>query len=51
MTSTEEVACFGEDHYEAYLKVLLSTGFNLPDKIILVSIESKIRQCYYFIIS
>ena len=35
--STGEVACFGEDHYEAYLKAL-STGFNLSNKTVLVSI-------------
>ena len=38
MTSTGEVACFGEDRYEAYLKALLSTGFNLPNKTVLLSI-------------
>lgn len=31
MMSTGEVACFGENHYEAYLKGLLSTGFRLPN--------------------
>lgn len=46
MTSTGEVACFGEDRYEAYLKALLSTGFNLPDKTVLVSIgRAKVRPC------
>ena len=46
MTSTGEVACFGEDHYEAYLKALLSTGFNLPDKTVLLSIgRAKVRAC------
>ena len=44
MTSTGEVACFGEDRYEAYLKALLSTGFNLPNKTVLVSIgRAKVR--------
>ena len=32
MVSTGEVACFGENVYEAYLKALLSTGFRLPKK-------------------
>ncbi len=40
MASTGEVACFGEDKYEAYLKAMLSTGFKLPEKNILLSIGS-----------
>lgn len=40
MASTGEVACFGEDHYEAYLKAVLSTGFTLPQKSILLSVGS-----------
>lgn len=32
MASTGEVACFGENVYEAYLKALLSTGFKIPKK-------------------
>jgi carbamoyl-phosphate synthase/aspartate carbamoyltransferase/dihydroorotase len=32
MMSTGEVACFGENHYEAYIKSLISTGFKLPKK-------------------
>jgi carbamoyl-phosphate synthase/aspartate carbamoyltransferase len=38
MASTGEVASFGRDKYEAYLKALLSTGFRLPRKNILFSI-------------
>ncbi|CAB3359447.1 Hypothetical predicted protein [Cloeon dipterum] len=38
MASTGEVACFGENRYEAYLKALMSTGFQLPKKCILLSI-------------
>lgn len=38
MASTGEVACFGRDKYEAYIKALVSTGFKLPRKNILVSI-------------
>ncbi|EKX35079.1 hypothetical protein GUITHDRAFT_160213 [Guillardia theta CCMP2712] len=40
MMSTGEVACFGEDRNEAYLKALLSTGFKAPpaSKPILLSI-------------
>ncbi|XP_062406509.1 CAD protein isoform X1 [Sardina pilchardus] len=40
MTSTGEVACFGEDRYEAYIKAMLSTGFKIPKKNILLSIGS-----------
>ncbi|GFT04195.1 CAD protein [Nephila pilipes] len=40
MASTGEVACFGENVYEAYLKSLLSTGFQLPEKAVLLSIGS-----------
>lgn len=40
MASTGEVACFGKDKYEAYLKALLSTGIVLPKKNILLSIGS-----------
>jgi carbamoyl-phosphate synthase/aspartate carbamoyltransferase len=40
MASTGEVACFGRDKYEAYIKALLSTGFKLPKKNILISIGS-----------
>ena len=44
MASTGEVACFGDDRYEAYLKAMLSTGFRLPQKNILLSIGSfKVR--------
>ena len=38
MASTGEVASFGRDKYEAYLKGLLSTGFRLPNRNILFSI-------------
>ncbi|KAH0496778.1 hypothetical protein TgHK011_004124 [Trichoderma gracile] len=40
MASTGEVACFGVDKNEAYLKALLSTGFKIPKKNILLSIGS-----------
>ena len=40
MASTGEVACFGRTKYEAYLKALLSTGFRLPNKNVLLSIGS-----------
>uniref|UniRef100_A0A158PB04 CAD protein n=1 Tax=Angiostrongylus cantonensis TaxID=6313 RepID=A0A158PB04_ANGCA len=38
MASTGEVACFGKDRKEAYLKALLSTGFILPKRNIFLSI-------------
>lgn len=45
MTSTGEVACFGENRYEAYLKAMLSTGFKIPQKNILLTIGSyKVRD-------
>lgn len=40
MASTGEVACFGDNRYEAYLKALMSTGFQIPRKTILLSIGS-----------
>lgn len=38
MASTGEVACFGRDLYEAYLKALLSTGISLPSRTALLSL-------------
>jgi carbamoyl-phosphate synthase/aspartate carbamoyltransferase len=38
MASTGEVACFGKTKYDAYLKALLSSGFTLPKRNILLSI-------------
>jgi carbamoyl-phosphate synthase large subunit len=38
MASTGEVACFGDDMYEAFLKAMISVGFRMPKKNILVSI-------------
>ncbi|KAH8681333.1 hypothetical protein BX600DRAFT_407402 [Xylariales sp. PMI_506] len=40
MASTGEVACFGADKYEAYLKALMSTGFKIPKSNVLLSIGS-----------
>ncbi|KAJ2612883.1 Carbamoyl-phosphate synthase [Coemansia sp. RSA 1804] len=40
MASTGEVAAFGRDKYDAYLKAMLATGFQLPRKNILISIGS-----------
>lgn len=38
MASTGEVACFGQDLSEAFLKAFLATGNNLPQKNILLTI-------------
>lgn len=46
MSSTGEVACFGENRYEAYLKGMLSTGFKIPQECILLSIGSFKVQMY-----
>lgn len=40
MVSTGEVACFGENRNEAYLKSMLSTGFHIPQRGILLSVGS-----------
>ena len=40
MASTGEVACFGQDKYEAYIKALISTGFKVPKSNILLSLGS-----------
>ena len=40
MASTGEVACLGTNRYEAYLKAMLSSGFVIPEKNILLSIGS-----------
>lgn len=40
MSSTGEVACFGENRHEAYLKAMFSTGLSMPKKNILLSIGS-----------
>ncbi len=39
MASTGEVACYGSSKEEAFLKSLLSTGFNLPEKNVLISVH------------
>ncbi|MBI2596560.1 carbamoyl-phosphate synthase (glutamine-hydrolyzing) large subunit [Candidatus Daviesbacteria bacterium] len=38
MSSTGEVACFGDDLPEAYLKALLATGFKMPKRSVFLSI-------------
>ena len=46
MASTGEVACFGDDIYEAYLKSQIATGVSLPKKSVFISLageENKIK--------
>jgi len=38
MASTGEVGCFGEDLYEAFLKAMISVGFEIPKKGVLFSV-------------
>ncbi|MFA6992701.1 MAG: carbamoyl-phosphate synthase (glutamine-hydrolyzing) large subunit, partial [Candidatus Gracilibacteria bacterium] len=38
MASTGEVACFGDDLYEAFLKSMISVGFEIPKKGVLFSV-------------
>jgi len=38
MASTGEVACFGEDIDEAYLKAMIATGYQVPHKGIFISL-------------
>ena len=44
MASTGEVACFGSNKEEAFLKSLLSTGFKMPKKNILLSVQSSLEN-------
>ncbi|CAB1117947.1 unnamed protein product [Ectocarpus sp. CCAP 1310/34] len=44
MASTGEVACFGVNKEEAFLKALLSTGFKLPAKNILLSVQESMHD-------
>lgn len=44
MASTGEVACFGANKEEAFLKSLLSTGFKMPKKNILLSVQSSLED-------
>lgn len=37
MSSTGEVGCIGEDYYEAILKSMLSVGYQVPEKNVLLS--------------
>ena len=50
MSSTGEVACFGHNRYDAYLKAQLSSGFRMPQtRRILLSIGgSKVLPAYQY---
>ncbi|XP_075036384.1 carbamoyl-phosphate synthase [ammonia], mitochondrial [Mixophyes fleayi] len=43
MASTGEVACYGQNIYSAFLKAMISTGFKLPQKGILIGIQHSFR--------
>lgn len=46
MSSTGEVACFGDDIYEAFLKSIIATGTNLPNNSVFISLagdENKVK--------
>ncbi len=46
MASTGEVACFGNDVFEAFLKALIATGVTLPKKSVFISLagdENKVK--------
>ena len=44
MASTGEVACFGVDAHEAFLKALVSTGFKLPRRSISLTIPKDLLE-------
>ena len=44
MASTGEVACYGSSKEEAFLKALLSTGFKLPKKNVLISVQESLSN-------
>merc|ERR1712157_90552 len=44
MASTVEVACFGKTREEAFLKAMLSTGFQMPKNNILVSVQDSLQD-------
>jgi carbamoyl-phosphate synthase (ammonia) len=44
MASTGEVACFGADAHEAFLKALMSTGFTIPEKRIAITVQRDLLE-------
>lgn len=47
MASTGEVACFGEDLQEAYLKAILATGGHIPHKGIFISLGGEDKKVQF----
>ena len=47
MASTGEVACFGEDLEEAYLKAILATGGSIPKKGIFISLGGEDKKARF----
>ncbi|TMC88640.1 MAG: carbamoyl-phosphate synthase large subunit [Chloroflexi bacterium] len=47
MASTGEVACFGEDLEEAYLKAILATGGSIPKKGIFISLGGEDKKAKF----
>src|SRR5436305_5675302 len=46
MASTGEVACFGEDLEEAYLKAIIATGGHIPTKGIFISLSDEKKAVF-----
>ena len=44
MASTGEVACFGTDVHEAFLKAMMSTGFKIPKKRIAITVQKDLLE-------
>merc|ERR1712061_820932 len=44
MQSTGEVACFGVNQYEAFLKAMIAAGFKLPAKTVLLCIGPTLQK-------
>merc|ERR1740138_78981 len=49
MQSTGEVACFGVNQYEAFLKAMISAGFRLPTKNILVCVGPALQKIEFLL--
>lgn len=47
MASTGEVACFGEDLEEAYLKAMIATGYKVPQKGIFINLCGDDKQAAF----
>src|SRR6202007_930603 len=47
MASTGEVACFGEDVEEAYLKAIIATGGKVPKKGIFISLGGEDKKAKF----